>query len=643
MASIITQTTTFNPIAKTLDFSAWNNPTFEIERILAVYNKTRDVFIYSVGSDLTGYTAFSSNVMTLAFDTSTQNSLDTLQIFYNEEITKVDGTSDLSKIAGNSTRNVFRCTFNNSIASGVAPDLFTIIRSIGTGQTVSQSAGNLVLTSGTTVNQETALRSVQSFTGSMITRVQTILSQRIANNNFLVELVDVIGDGLVCTINSATSITVTIPETTFTAQNVGQGMYLGMYSGTGTFAPQRAVIASVSGNNITYTVAGMTVGVGTCSVFGWNYYQSNYAGALGAIAVSYDTQRKGWNSGALSTPINTTASPGHMAIMQNDDGNAYYSDQLIASSVTPQAIQRGSRVVNLPEENTPLFLQIRMVNGTTAPASTTTWTIGMASIEKYSPVPITINNVKPNGTGNLLYTQLLNSSVGITSPLALAIPASPAVLDIASGAITTSATTGTIAPTSGCSYQCLIFVSAVAGTLPTYDVNIEESDDGGTSWFVVYSFPRITTTGQYRSPKLPLRGNRIRYVQTVGGTTPSFTRSLIRMQSNDSVSGSISQLFDRSIVLTTLNSVSPALNVQNAKHVQLVVNVGAITTTAPQLQLEGSDDNGTTWYAIGTPLTAVASSTVQATFAQFNAQLIRARASTAGVGVTAGYVLLKGF
>ena len=151
-------------------------------------------------------------------------------------------------------------------------------------------------------------------------------------------------------------------------------------------------------------------------------------------------------------------------------------------------------------------------------------------------------------------------------------------------------------------------VTAATGTLPTMDINIEESDDGGTNWFVVYSFPRITTTGAYRSPKLPQRGNRVRYVQTIGGTTPSFTRTLIRHVSNDAVNSSISQLIDRSIVLTTLNSVTPSLNIQNATNVSLTVNVGAITTTAPQLQLEGSEDNGVTWYAIGTPLIAVARS-----------------------------------
>jgi hypothetical protein len=61
------------------------------------------------------------------------------------------------------------------------------------------------------------------------------------------------------------------------------------------------------------------------------------------------------------------------------------------------------------------------------------------------------------------------------------------------------------------------------------------------------------------------------------------------------------------------------------------------------LQLQGSDDNGGTWFDIGNPLTAVASSTVKAVVNGINCQLIRARVSTAGNTVVAGYVLVRGF
>ena len=49
------------------------------------------------------------------------------------------------------------------------------------------------------------------------------------------------------------------------------------------------------------------------------------------------------------------------------------------------------------------------------------------------------------------------------------------------------------------------------------------------------------------------------------------------------------------------------------------------------------------WTNIGTPLIAVASSTVTSVIVTVQAQLVRAIVTTAGVGVTAGYVLVKGF
>ena len=254
------------------------------------------------------------------------------------------------------------------------------------------------------------------------------------------------------------------------------------------------------------------------------------------------------------------------------------------------------------------------INNTPAVAQSGTWTVGLSAAQTLGTV-----------------SAVTSSNLGIPGIIA----------DVASAALTSSATVAAITPTFGSAYSVSIPVTAVTGTTPTMDVSIEESDDSGTNWFKVYDFPRITATGIYRSPLIRLIGNRVRYVQTLGGTTPSFTRAINRLQSSSN-SEPVRQLIDRTVTLTTLNSATPSLDVRDAgNRIQLVVNVGAITTTAPALQLEGSDDNGATWYSIGAPLTAVASSTVQLTVADVNSALVRARVSTAGVGVTAGYVMIK--
>ena len=216
------------------------------------------------------------------------------------------------------------------------------------------------------------------------------------------------------------------------------------------------------------------------------------------------------------------------------------------------------------------------------------------------------------------------------------------IADVTSAAITSTTTTAAFVPSNGVAYSVSIPVTASSGTNKTLDVNIEESDDNGTNWFVVYSFPRITGNGIFRSPMLTLRGNRVRYVQTVGGTSPSFTRSINRLQSNGLPQLTISQLIDRTVSITTLNATTPILDVQNAKNLQIVINMGA-ATTAPTFRMEGSYDNGVTWLAIQT-LVGEANATVESTTVTVvNAQLVRAKVTTVGASATLGYVLIKGF
>ena len=199
---------------------------------------------------------------------------------------------------------------------------------------------------------------------------------------------------------------------------------------------------------------------------------------------------------------------------------------------------------------------------------------------------------------------------------------------MASAAITTTATTSSTANDFGNSFQVTIPVTVVTGTTPTMDVRIEESFDSGTNWVTLYEFQRITATGSYNSPILRATGRHIRYVQTLAGTTPSFTRAITRNVLPFHNAEPQKRLFDRTIAVNTISSTSTVLFGGVSNNVQLVVNMGAITTTAPQLKLQGSEDN-VNWYDISTALTAVASSTVQITVSTVSSTFIRAIVSTA--------------
>jgi hypothetical protein len=272
------------------------------------------------------------------------------------------------------------------------------------------------------------------------------------------------------------------------------------------------------------------------------------------------------------------------------------------------------------------------------------------AFSKFMQTPFTaaVTQVANNTAASLLTTATIASgtvtTVSTVSSVTSAQTAIPgAIADVASAAITTTTTTATLTPTFGATYKVSIPVTVVSGTSPTLDIQVQESSDSGTNWYAVYDFPRITATGFYQSPTLPLTGNRVRYVQTVSGTTPSFTRAINRLQSSWTNADRVRQQIDRSIVLTTLNSVTPSLYVAGTTGCQLQISLGA-ATTAPILQLEGSETGvSTEFFAIGSTLTGVANSTVNLFVSNIQTNFIRARVSTAGVTVTPNFVLIKGF
>lgn len=394
-------------------------------------------------------------------------------------------------------QKLFRCTFAKTQNSADS-DFFTTIAT-GAGQGVTQASGNLLITSGTTVNSETILRSTSSFVGNTISRIQTILSQRIVNQTFFLELVDVIGDGLAANATSATTLVVTIPNNPFTALNVGQSMYVGALAGGLVGVPNRYTIASVSGNDVTFTVAGFSVTTGTCSLFGWNYYHTSYSGT-GVNGAFYDAQRRGWNSGDTSITTQTTAAPGHMLLMGNEDGNSWVSDQLAASSVTSAITARGSRVLNLPDEFATLYFQIRCLNGSVAPASTTTLQIGMVSVENYATIPTSSYNVKPQNNNNV-------------TPVAI-----PGSVAIASGTVTTVTTlaNGQTAHSAASTGSPIRVGGRVNTTLDTTLVQGDACD----------AF--MTTAGQQVQKPYGTAENDWQYAAAAGGITASTADVVIK-------------------------------------------------------------------------------------------------------------------
>lgn len=72
-----------------------------------------------------------------------------------------------------------------------------------------------------------------------------------------------------------------------------------------------------------------------------------------------------------------------------------------------------------------------------------------------------------------------------------------------------------------------INATAVTGTTPSLTVQLQASDDGGTTWYNVgAASSALTAAGQLRLASTPVLEGMCRLNYTVSGTTPSFTVTL---------------------------------------------------------------------------------------------------------------------
>jgi hypothetical protein len=114
----------------------------------------------------------------------------------------------------------------------------------------------------------------------------------------------------------------------------------------------------------------------------------------------YQNQRNGYANAAVSATINTTASPGHIAIITANDLVASFADQPTASATGSVMATRAQQFENVPDDK-ELRLQIRVLNLGTAPASNTTFTVGFVAISNFANQDVSIQDVRPTAPQGL--------------------------------------------------------------------------------------------------------------------------------------------------------------------------------------------------------------------------------------------------
>jgi hypothetical protein len=252
-------------------------------------------------------------------------------------------------------------------------------------------------------------------------------------------------------------------------------------------------------------------------------------------------------------------------------------------------------------------------------------------------MPVQVANIPSVILSSGTVTTVTAANLGpISTPTAGDVLTTSTPLPSAGSTVSSSAITAS----TGTEYSIIVAVSAL-GASNTFDVVVQESADAGTTWFDVYHFPRVSTTGTFVSPKIPQKGNRIRYNQTLstGGT---ITRAISRLQGSFNGTGFVRRVFDRSLSLTATGSGTTYVYAQECNNHQLAIYTTTGAATGVTVQLEGSNDGGSTWFAIGSTLTGSATvGVVQQTVSNINAELVRPRVTVAGGTGLAGYLELK--
>jgi hypothetical protein len=105
------------------------------------------------------------------------------------------------------------------------------------------------------------------------------------------------------------------------------------------------------------------------------------------------TRRNGYQT-AEDITVNTTTTAHQIEANFLAGTRLNLSDRLITSLATGISTLRGDRIANLPDEDTEMYLQIRSLNGTSAPTATT-WTLGIMSVSDYAVQPVAIVQSEP--------------------------------------------------------------------------------------------------------------------------------------------------------------------------------------------------------------------------------------------------------
>jgi hypothetical protein len=166
---------------------------------------------------------------------------------------------------------------------------------------------------------------------------------------------------------------------------------------------------------------------------------------------------------------------------------ASLGDALVATNTGYQWTNRASRLENIPDEDVDLYFFIVVQNGNTAPASTTTLTVGFVQVEDQGRLKVRVASADPVGS-HPQPVQIMGGTTAVT------------------GTVTATVTGGTTLPVT----PTTIFTNSAASTNATLI-----KSTAGTLWSAVVS--NVAASARY------LKFFNLTTAPNVGTSVPVFT------------------------------------------------------------------------------------------------------------------------
>lgn len=583
---------TFTPSLNRVDFTPMG-AGFKKENLYAIINITTGKLIYAVASVSSGFGgSFAGYILTYSSSNIGQLASDTLQVIYDDET-----------------------AVQNITGSVTIQDPANVRGTVGTSDAIASAVHD---GSGT----YPILSSVDPVTGR---------------------------DGL--DINILTSSYGGELNNPLPIPFQNQAMSVGFINGGNLSSPamdlatNQLIVDATQSGNLPVAVAGtvsvsldavtttQTIPVSTADLYvtGFGPQTTVSNNVLESVSTANSTDVSGYRSGVVQIVSNSTT--GTYIFEQSADninftplavfGAGIVNPNATVTAITPTV---GTTVFHFPIKARYIRCRIATVLNSTGIRA-----FSRFSQETWAPTALQVVNAT-GGNLNAVVSQPAAANLNVTAAVTGASLSATTVTDIASAAITTTQTSANITTGNQQNVAFQVSVTATSGTNQTLDVVVQETFDG-TNFVDMYHFPRITAVGQYTSPQMRCTGAGIRYVRTVGGTSPSFTNSVIRPV-RQTGSDIYRNFLSRTIDPNTLNSTTATYYVEGCDEFQLVANMNA-GGTAPVFKMQGSED-GANWFDMPSlTLTATVGAVTQImTSGTAMPKFIRGIVSTAGVGAS---------